>query len=175
MSTRPLISPVTRKPLARVAIHLTLFLACLPLFAQQSGQPFQATLTKAPHVSGASMFMDLPAPPPGHRLTINRVSVKVGPTQNPYTKVFNCYIESDRPAIPDTEFLERPTRVHLKAPELFSNNSERYWYIRDEPTLIYYDYLFGVRTMFRLTCEVFNMPLPFPLTVTVTGYTTPLP
>lgn len=173
MSTPPLL--FTRKPLARVAIHLALFLACLPLFAQQTGQPFQATLTKASHVSGASMiFMDLPVPLPGHRLTINRVSVKVGPKQNPYTTVFACFIESDRPAIPDTEFLVKPTRVHLKAPEFFTHSSV--WYIPNEQTLIFYDnYLAAGRTVFRLTCEADFVTPTLPLSVTVTGYTTPLP
>lgn len=165
------------KQFVRTTLPLALFLS-LPLFAQEGGQAFQATLVKASNVPGGStIFMDLPMPAPGQRLTIKRVSVKVGPALSPYTNIKQCYIESDRPVIPDMEFLEKRTRVYLKQPDYYSLFSERFWYIRDEATLVYYDRPAGLggRTMFRLTCESHEVGAAIPLSVTVVGYTTPIP
>jgi hypothetical protein len=166
----------TRNLLASFAI-LVAFCSYTPLFAQQIGEAFQATLTKASNVPGSStIFMDLPVPAPGHRLTLKRVSVKVGAAVSIYTQVHNCYIESDRPKIPNVEYLQARTRVHLSAPEYFTYSGDRFWYIRDAATLIYYDNVIGVgRSMFRLTCEGDAMGSTMPLSVTVVGYTTPLP
>lgn len=161
----------------RTALPLALVF-CLPLFAQEGGLAFQATLTKASNAPGAStIFMDLPMPAAGQRLTIKRVSVKVGPALSPYTYIKQCYIESDRPAIPDTEFLQTRTRVYLKQPEYFTASPERFWYIRDEATLIYYDRPAGqfARTIFRLSCESHEVGPTIPFSVTVVGYTTPIP
>ena len=176
MSALHFTSGGTRRFVASFAMVCALC-SCTPLLAQETGQAFQATLTKASNVPGSStIFMDLPVPAPGHRLTLKRVSVKVGPAVSSYTKIYNCFIESDRPKIPNVEYLESRTRVHLSAPEYVSFSGDRVWYIRDAATLIYYDNLAGfARSMFRLTCEGDAMGATMPLSVTVVGYTTPLP
>ncbi|MBC7926817.1 MAG: hypothetical protein H7039_14280 [Bryobacteraceae bacterium] len=167
-----------RTLLAGVAMLFALF-SCVPVpvNAQETGEVFQATLTKASNIPGSSaVFMDLPVPPPGQRLTLKRVSVKVGPAVSIYTQIHACYIESDRPKIPNTQFLETRTRVHLAAPEYTNHDGSRVWHVRDSGTLIHYDNVVGtMRTTFRLTCEGEAMGSIMPVSVTVVGHTTPLP
>ncbi|MBC8164754.1 MAG: hypothetical protein H7Y20_02645 [Bryobacteraceae bacterium] len=175
MSHTHITSTGVRTLLAGVAI-LFAICSCVPVHAQETGQVFQATLTKASNIPGSSaVFMDLPVPPPGQRLTLKHVSVKVGPAVSIYTQIHACYIESDRPKIPNTEFLEARTRVHLAAPEYTNHDGSRVWHVRDAGTLIYYDNLVGIgRSMFRLTCEGVAMGNIMPVSVTVVGYTTPV-
>jgi hypothetical protein len=143
--------------------------------AQTDKKPWQATLTKFSQALGEPrIFMDVPTPPAGRLLTVERVGVTVGPMNNNSGKITRCEIESDRPQIDAAPFLESRTRLFLPLPVQLGEGT-RIWAVLNAPVRIYSQKPDGVgRTFFRVSCDGESISWNDDITVTVVGYTTPV-
>lgn len=164
-----------------ISLHRSLMAAAIALCftgiaaqAQTDKQPWQATLTKnANQVGSGKMYLDLPLPPFGRLLTLERIGILIGPTGSSYGKVHFCEVESDRPKLENVDLLENRTRVMLPLPTHLGPGTKT-WLILNVPIRIYSEStLNGLRNLFRVVCDVENIGALDTMTVTATGYTTP--
>lgn len=154
---------------------LGLALTATAASAQTSQKPWQGTFTKSSHnLTGARIFMDLPLPGDDRILTIEQISLVVGPWQSIYGKVFDCQLESHTPIFENVEGAAPSTTVPLPEPVSLQPGTLTK-IIPTMPVKIYgaAGGLGIVRTRLRLSCAVEYMSNTVPMTVTAVGYTTP--
>ncbi|HYP06891.1 MAG TPA: hypothetical protein VER03_11730 [Bryobacteraceae bacterium] len=156
--------------LKRIA-SATLALALLTGIAQAQSErePWQGTFTKAlPPTSDAEVYVDMPLPPLGKILTVERVAVALGPTLSAYGRIKSCQIISSHPKLQVSNFQqEDKTRLLLPKPFEFQSNL---WIIPQTPILIYAE--FAPSAVFRVACMADAIANGDKLTATVTGYMT---
>jgi hypothetical protein len=155
-------------------LTLVICLCAVAARAQTDKKPWQGTFTKTTHPVGATrIFLDLPLPPAGRVLTLERVGITIGPTLSIYGRVYNCEIESARPRLSDQDLLESHTRVMLPLPIVLGTGT-RTWAVIHAPVRIYAEPSeSGLRELFRVSCAVDAIAQGDNMTVTAVGYTTP--
>ncbi|MBM3765581.1 MAG: hypothetical protein FJW32_09330 [Acidobacteria bacterium] len=156
-------------------IAVALFLTGITAWAQEI--PWQVSIqTPVSFDAGSSkIFIDLPQPPTGRILTVEQVTVMIGPLWNPYAKVHQCEVQSARPNLA-AENVEPMTRVLLPFPEWLSPASSRTRAIVASPVRIHVES--GSATLrspvFRLSCDS-EFVTNDRMTVSLVGYTRPKP
>jgi hypothetical protein len=146
--------------------------------AQWNPKPWQGTFTQETNVMGATQIvLDLPLPPDDKILTIEQISVAVGPFTSVYSRVFSCELQSRgqiHDSLPGALAL---TSVPLPEPvwEGSMDTNDRRKVIRTAPVKIH---AAGggstfLRPMLRVRCDVADLGIGRPFTVTAVGYTTP--
>lgn len=138
--------------------------------AQTNRQPWQMTFVKTSHIGDTSrLIMDLPQPPPGRILTIERVAVTLGPTLSIYGKLLSCEIESSHPRVMKAELAADRVRFPLPLPEVLQPQSKT-WTVLNGQTLIYADS--NAEGTLRVSCETDAVAHNDRFVVSASGYTT---
>ena len=155
-----------------------LFLTAIAAQAQTNQWPWQVSVQTTVNsvASGSSRIsLDLPLPPAGRILTVEQISVMVGPMSNPYGKVHQCEIESSRPNVV-AENADASTRLLLPTPEWLSPSTARTKAIVSTPIRLHVEGSSpGLRNgTFRVSCDA-EFVINDRMTVTLVGYTTPKP
>jgi len=172
--------PVSSVPWRRIAV-MVVALCLMSAVAVQAqtpagAWPWQVSLQKTSHQPGASqIFVDLPMPPPGRLLTLERISILVGPTLSIYGKVFRCEVQSASPKLEGgIPMLESKTRAILSLPTGMGQGTKT-WGIVNEPVRVYAQQPGTVlHTLFRVVCDVDAIAASDAVLVTAVGYTTPI-
>jgi hypothetical protein len=145
--------------------------------AQWNPKPWQGTFTQETNVMGATQIvLDLPLPPDDKILTIEQISVVVGPFNSVYSRVFGCELQSRGPILDSLPGAEAITKVMLPEPVWAGSmeTGDRRRVIHTAPVKIHA--ASGgpafLRPLLRVRCDVADLGLAKPFTVTVVGYTT---
>ena len=138
--------------------------------AQTNRQPWQGTFVKTSHSGDMSRpAVELPSPPAGKLLTIERIGITLGPTASVYGKLLSCEIESSHPRVMKAEYAADRVRVLLPLPAYLGQGNKKYIII-DTPTLVYADS--HPDATLRVVCDADALFTSVKLTVTASGYTT---
>jgi hypothetical protein len=146
--------------------------------AAQTNLPWQVTVSKNQHTENNRVVVDLPLPPPGYLLTVERISMVLGPKLHNYTRVVSCEVESSHPRQSLAKYLENKTRLFLPLPAFANLNGEGYYLIPVTDVRIYA--VQAQDAFLRLTCDAdFLLPAQI-VRVSATGtmipfaYVTPI-
>ncbi len=143
--------------------------------AQMNQKPWQGTFTKTSHnLTGGRMFLDLPVPSDDRILTIEQISLVVGPWLSIYGKVLDCQLESHGPIVENLEGAAQTTSVPLPDPVTLQPGIK----MKGIPAMPVKIHATGgavalTRTKLRLSCAVEYLGGNEPFVVTAVGYTTP--
>jgi len=137
--------------------------------AQTNRQPWQGMFNKTSHSGGTPrLVLDLPLPATGKLLTIERISISLGPTASIYGKLLSCEIETSHPRLLKSEYVADRTRYPLSQP-VFLGQPTRSWGITNEAVLVYADS--NAEGVLRVVCDSEYLSGSDRFTVTASGYT----
>jgi hypothetical protein len=162
----PALSTFPLKP--ALTTMLTLCLCAGLAQAQNGSQPWQGTFTTvAPHLLMSEVSVNLPQAPAGTKLTIEQISVVVGPLNHYYGKFFSCSVESalSQSGTEKTRILLPPFSPVAGMSKTFALHT---------PLKLHAVPPTSTQTPIRVVCSVSSMIAGDTMTVTAVGYTTPL-
>lgn len=157
---------------AALALALTAGVAS----AQWNPKPWQGTFTQETNVMGVTQIvLELPLPPDDKILTIEQISVVVGPFNSVYSRVSSCELQSRGPIHANLPGAMAMVSVPLPEPvwEGSMDTNDRRNVIRTAPVKIHAAGGTAIsRPILRVRCDVADLGLARPFTVTAVGYTT---